>query len=262
LHSDGALTEGPSDLLYRRFTNRPAQILSVLAGLRGEWQAQILPLIAGAAAYWYPDDDFAALLDGLTPENDGEADVIDQLRTQYAKGQADQHPVTPQQEFSLGPLTARSRSFAENQSLFSMLQLGVQDGKYPWGYELLSGTPELLEDSNQDYTVVSGNLNLQYAAADGREYLIAMTTADASPATSLWTRRGARCGESEADLKTHYPDELVWLKSEEITSNSILPIPAADGAWIYEPGPGFMRIFFYVQDGAVAAIEVVNGIDG
>lgn len=266
LHSDGAYTEGPSDLLYRRFTKRPAQLLSVLAGLHIEWQAQLISLIAGAAAYWYPDDDLAALLDGLTPDGAGEIDLVTRLRERYEEGRADELAgrVTLPQEFSLGPLTEQSRDFAENQPLYSMLQLGVQDGTYPWGYELLSGTPEPLEggDLGQDYTVVSGNLNLQYMAADGQEYLIAMTTADDSPATSLWTRRGARCGNSEAVLKEHYPDELVWLDKDQVTSNSPLPIADHDGAWLYEPGPGFLRIFFYMKDGAVAAIEVVNGIDG
>lgn len=266
LHSDGAYTEGPSDLLYRRFIKRPAQLLPVLTRLHIEWQAQLISLIAGAAAYWHPDDDFAALLDGLTPADAAQADLIGRLRERYEEGRADELAghVTPAQEFALGPLTEKSRIFAENQPLDSMLQLGVQDGTYPWGYEHLSGTPEPLEGSDlgQGYTVVSGNLNLQYTAADGREYLLAMATADASPATSLWTRRGARCGDSESVLKEHYPDELVWLEKENISSYSTLPIPDHDGAWLYEPGPGFLRIFFYMKGGAVAGIEVVNGIDG
>ena len=267
IHADGAYYEGTSDMLYQRFAKDPGAIVTLLAKLHPDWQDALTSLLVGDAAVWYPDEDFTGLLDGLSPAGDAEQSVTDTLRAKYqaAKSAETAAAVTPEQEFSLGPLTQNSMTFPGNQPLFSMLQLGLQNGTYPWGYEALTGTPETVEgcDYGQGYRVVSGNLTLQYMDDEnGLQYLTSMTTADASPATALRTPRDIRCGDAEAVLKERYAGELSWLDRDHV------PAPASaadyDGAWIYEPGgeAGCMHIAFYMKDGAVAVLEVLNLIDG
>ena len=265
LHADGAYTEGPSELFYQRFAKEPGAIVTLLAGLHADWQDSLTALLADTAAARHPEADFSALLDGLSLTGDGERAVADTLREKYKEARATSAAaVTPGQEFSLGPLTERSRSFPDNQPLFSMLQLGLQDGSYPWGYEGLTGTPETVEgcDFGQGYRVVSGNLTLDFFEdAGGRQYLTSMTTEAASPTASVWTRRGARCGNTEAALQEVYPGELIWLDSDHISAPEGV---SCDGAWVYEPGgdAGCKHIAFFLKSGAVSAVEVADLMDG
>ena len=106
IHADGAYTEGTSDMLYQRFVKDPGAWLTLLGGLHAEWQDALTSLLAGDAAVWHPDEDFTALLDGLSPAGDAEQAVVDGLRTKYADAKTTRNStVTPEQEFSPGTLT-------------------------------------------------------------------------------------------------------------------------------------------------------------
>lgn len=218
------------------------------------------------AVYFFTDserEEFETLLkDHTAPQSDTEQTVWDLISAAYQKGSADQeaNQITPEQEFSLKPL---SEDLERNT-----LQLGVQEGKFPWGFEL-AGTPKALEGGDgygQVYEVTCGDsLTLLYTETDdGQQYLYSMTTEDASPATSLWTRRGAQCGETETDLKEHYPDELIYLDADHVGPSYGSLSVAYDGAWVYEPGGEAYckHILFFVKDGVVTAIEVADLIDG
>ena len=268
INSDGAFAE-ESDVLARRFLKNPERVMKSLVLVEeSPWEHKDM-MISGIgynAVYFSTGSErmeFETLLkDHAAPQSDAEQAVWNLISDAYQKGSADQkaNQVTPEQEFSLSPLSEDPEH--------TSLQLGVQEGKFPWNFAL-AGTPQALEVGDgygQVYKVTCGDsLTLRYTETDdGRQSLYAMTTEDASPATSLWTRRGARCGDLEADLKEHYPDELIYLDADHVgPSYGSLSVPY-DGAWVYEPGGEAYckHILFFMKNGVVVAIEVADLIDG
>lgn len=270
LNADGAFAESPFDLLAHRFLNNPEQVMKSLVLVEeSPWEHKdsmisgISYSVVGFSASGSSDRmEFETLLkDHTPPQSAAEAAVWSLISDAYQKGSADQkaNQIASEQEFSLRPLSEDPGNDA--------LQLGTQEGAFPWDFEL-AGTPRALgggDGSGQVYEVTCGDyLTLRYAEADdGKQYLYSMTTEDASPATSLRTRRGARCGESEADLKEHYPNELTYLDADHVAPSYGTLSVKYDGAWVYEPGgeAGCKHIIFFMKNGAVAAIEVANLMD-
>ena len=266
LNADGAFAE-MSDVLALRFLKNPERVMKALTIIEeSPWEHKD-SLISGigynAVCFSAYSDrvKFESLLKShAAPQSDTEQAVWDLITTAYQKGSADEeaNKITPEQEFSLSPLSADPGH--------SALQLGAQEGKFPWDFAL-TGTPKALEGGDgygRVYEVVCGNLTLRYAETDDGQYIYSMTTEDASGATSLRTRRGARCGDSEANMKEVYPDELIYLDADHAGSSYGSLSVKYDGAWVYEPGgeAHCKHILFFMKDGAVAAIEVADLMDG
>lgn len=274
IYADGAYAEAPLDLLYQRFLERPEDILDALALLDNAPYRQKGPplnidtVVAGpgySAAWRSPEEQaqFETVLDTCQPRSDAAQAVLEKIRTAYASMTAEtaQPQIAPEQEFALGPLTAGERDVSGNQPLPGMLQLGMQDGAYPWGYEQLTGTPQPRDGSDfgQGWTAEQEGLSLQYFTADdGHDYLVALLTTD--PALS--TPRGICCGDSAAAVQEAYPADLTKDDADGHAAVSLLSLPDCDSAWVYHPTPGFCRIFFCMKEDTVTAIQVVNGIDG
>ena len=274
IYADGAYAEAPFDLLYQRFLERPEDILDALALLDNAPYRQKGPpinidaVVAGpgySAAWRSPDEQaqFEAALEACRPRSDAAQAVLDKIRTAYKSMTAEvtQPQISPEQECALGPLTAEETDFSGNQPLPGMLQLGMQDGAYPWGYEQLTAVPQTCEGSDfgQGWTAEQDGLALQYFTADdGHDYLVALLTTD--PALS--TPRGVRCGDSAAAVQEAYPEDLTEQDADTLPTVSLLPLPDCDSAWVYHPTPGFCRIFFCMKEDTVTAIQAVNGIDG
>ena len=268
LNADGAFSEGPMDLLAHRFLKAPERVMKALILVEeSPWEHKNL-LISGigyeAVSFSAYNDrtEFEALLKNhAAPQSDTEGIVWDLISDAYQKGSAaeESQTVKPEQEFSLCPFGGEPEH--------DTLQLGVQEGEFPWGFPL-DGTPKAQEGGDtygQAYEVICKNaLTLRYTETDdGQQHLYSMTTEDSSPATSLWTRRGARCGDSEADLKTFYPDELIYLDVDHVGPSYGTLGVQYDGAWAYEPGgsAGCKHILFFMKDGTVAAMEVADLMD-
>lgn len=95
IHADGAYAEAPSDELYRRFIERPEDILRVLALLDGSPYAEkgadnlnIDGIVAAPgyyAAYLSAEEQaqFLTVLDTCRPEVAAEQAVLDKIRTAY-----------------------------------------------------------------------------------------------------------------------------------------------------------------------------------
>ena len=270
LNADGAFAE-MSDTLAWRFLRNPERVMkSLVMAEESPWEHKDIMIseigydVVGFSAPTSSDRmEFETLLkDHTAPQSDTEQTVWDLISAAYQKASAEQeaNKISAAQEFSLSPLSEDPRQDA--------LQLGAQEGKFPWGFEL-AGTPKALEGGDgfgQVYEVTCGDsLTLRYTETDdGQQHLYSMTTEDASPATSLWTRRGARCGETEADLKELYPDELIYLDADHVGPSYGSLSVSYDGAWVYEPGGEAYckHILFFMKDGTVVAIEVADLIDG
>ncbi|MPM95442.1 hypothetical protein SDC9_142596 [bioreactor metagenome] len=268
LKADGAFAEGPSDLLARRFLKNPENIVSVLSVVhQGPWKNKdvLIPSVGYSAAAWFTDGErteFEEILDSDTAaQSDAGRAVISAISAAYDKSMAEQesNKVTSEQEFSLAPLS--------EDTGHNTLRLGLQEGSFPWGFQL-SGTPQALSGGDTYgavYQADCGNLALYYSGRDdGQQYLYSMITEDASPATSLWTHRGARCGLKEEELQQYYPNELTYLDADHV-GPSYSPLGVEyDGAWVYEPGGEAYckHILFFMKAGAVTAIEVADLMDG
>lgn len=267
INSDGAFAE-ESDVLARRFLKNPERVMKSLVFVEeSPWEHKDM-MISGIgydAVYFSTDNgraEFETLLKNhAAPHSGAEQAVWDLISDAYQKGSADQgaSKIKPAQEFTLGPLGEDPEH--------DTLQLGAQKGTFPWGLER-TGTPKALEGGDsfgQAYEVTCGDsLTLRYTETDdGQQSLYSMTTTAVQPA-ALWTRRGVYCGYSEADLKEHYPDELMYLDADHVgPSYGSVSVPY-DGAWVYEPGgeAGCKHILFFMKDSVVVAIEVADLMDG
>ena len=262
IYADGAYAEAPFDLLARRFLERPEDILHVLALLdsspyrekQGPPHPNIDVIVAGpgytAAGRFYREDraDFEALLDALHPETAAEQAVLDKIRTAYESSVTEESPI--ETEFAL-IVPGEKR----------LLTLGVQEGTFPWGYEL-EGTVTYTgpgDTYGTVYEVDCGNLRLAYSVSpdDSTEYLFRLSTSthyDQSGGT-LCTPRGLYCGYSLAHLEEIYSHavELAGFQSDTY-----------DACYVYEPGglAYCKHIAFYITTGVVTAIQVEDLMDG
>ena len=136
------------------------------------------------------------LLDALHPETAAEQAVLDKIRTAYESSVTEESPI--ETEFAL-IVPGEKR----------LLTLGVQEGTFPWGYEL-EGTVTAADGDTYGtvYTVDCGDFQLTYSVdpEDGSEYLFRLSTSthyDQSGGT-LCTPRGLYCGYSLAHLEEIY----------------------------------------------------------
>ena len=174
--------------------------------------------------------------------------MLDKIRTAYESSVTEESPI--ETEFAL-IVPGEKR----------LLTLGVQEGTFPWGYEL-EGTVTYTgpgDTYGTVYEVDCGNLRLAYSVSpdDSTEYLFRLSTSthyDQSGGT-LCTPRGLYCGYSLAHLEEIYSHvvELAGFQSDTY-----------DACYVYEPGGlAYCRhIAFYITDGVVTAIQVEDLMDG
>ena len=253
IHSDGAYTEAPSDLLTRRFLERPEDILKVLTVLdQSPYHAKyphIDAIVAGpgySAANGYREDrtDFQEILDTLHPEDPAEQAVLEKIRTAYDSAASGYEESPIETEFSL-IVPGEKR----------VLTLGTQEGTFPWGYDL-SGTVTYTGSGDTYgtvYEVDCGDLHLAYSVNpdDGTEYLFRLSTTvpyDRSEGY-LCTTRGLYCGYDTQHLMEIYSHAV---QLDAFQSDTY------DACYVYEPGgdAGCKHIAFFTQDGVVAKIHL------
>ena len=253
IHSDGAYTEAPSDLLFRRFLERPEDILKVLTVLDQSPYRTKYPhidaIVAGpgyTAATSYREDraDFQEILDTLPPEDPAEQTVLEKIRTAYESASSDAEESPIETEFSL-IVPGEKR----------ILTLGTQEGTFPWGYDL-SGT--VTDSGSGDtygtvYEVDCGDLQLAYSVSpdDGTEYLFRLSTTvpyDRSEGY-LCTTRGLYCGYDIQHLREIYSHTV---QLDAFQSDTY------DACYVYEPGGNAYckHIAFFTNDGVVTKIQL------
>lgn len=259
LHADGAYAEAPSDLLFRRFLERPEDLLKVLAALdNAPYRAKyphVDAIVAGpgyAAANSYREDraDFQEMLDTLHPEDPAEQAVLEKIRTAYDSAASDAEESPIETEFSL-IVPGEKR----------VLTLGTQEGTFPWGYDL-SGTVTNTgpgDTYGTVYEVDCGDLQLAYSVNpdDGTEYLFRMSTTvpyDRSEGC-LCTSRGLYCGYDTQHLMEIYSHAV---QLDTFQSDTY------DACYVYEPGGDAYckHIAFFTNDGVVTKIELEDLQDG
>ncbi len=253
IHSDGAYAEAPSDLLLRRFLERPQDILKVLALMDSSPYEQKDAIVAGpgySAANWlYREDEaaFRSILDTCKPETPAEQAVLDKIRSAYQSASADAPPSPIETEFSLIVP-------GEKQ----VLTLGPQEGTFPWGYDL-QGTALPAgggDTSGAVYEVDCGGLRLSYSVSpdDGTEFLFRMSTDLTYDSGFFCTPRGFYCGCGEDSLSHYYSTAVPW--DTYVGDNG-------DVCYIYEPGGDAhcKHIAFFARDGVVVRMEIEDLID-
>ncbi len=236
LHADGAYAEAPSDLLYRRFIERPDEILKLLTMLDTSPYSKAYPYMAavtagpGCHAAWLSLDEqaeFLAALDSCQPESEAEQDVLDRMRTAYEGTREDAYYVP----FCM---------VAEDQ----YLTLGPQEGSFPWGQALHEVSRETGggDGFGTVYTVDCGVLTLRYnATEESGEFLYLID----SSTPGVRTIAGVGVGNTEEDILAAYP-----------TASFAPDWDGSRDARVY-PGDGEMlgsHIAFCVEDGQVVRI--------
>lgn len=256
IHADGAYAEAPSDLLARRFLERPEEILKVLALLDSapykNVYSHIDGIVAGPgyAANWFYREDKAALqeiLSALRPASPAEQAVLEKIRAAYGSVTSGGEEAPIETEFSL-IVPGEKR----------LLTLGAQEGTFPWGYAL-EGTVTSTGSGDTYgtvYEVDCGELQLAYSVSpdNGTEYLFRLSTSASYDQSGGYfcTPRGFYCGYDLAHLR-------------EVYSRAVeLPSDRYDTCYVYEPGgDAFCKhIAFFLKDGVVTSIEVEDLIDG
>lgn len=236
LHADGAYAEAPSDLLYRRFVERPDEILKLLTMLdtspyqESHPQVDAITASPGYHAAWLSLDEqaeFLAALDSCQPETEAERTVLERMRTAYEGTREDAY-------------YAPFCMVAEGQ----YLTLGPQEGAFPWEHALHGVSRETGggDGFGTVYTVDCGVLTLRYNATDeSGEFLYLLD----SSTPGVRTIAGVGVGDTEEDILAAYP-----------TASFAPDWDGSRDAWVY-PGDGEMlgcHIAFCVEDGQVVRI--------
>ena len=236
LHADGAYAEAPSDLLYRRFVERPDEILKLLTMLdtspyqESHPQVDAITASPGYHAAWLSLDEqaeFLAALDSCQPETEAERTVLERMRTAYEGTREDTY-------------YAPFCMVAEGQ----YLTLGPQEGAFPWEHALHEVSRETGggDGFGTVYTVDCGVLTLRYnATEESGEFLYLLD----SSTPGVRTIAGVGVGDTEEDILAAYP-----------TASFAPDWDGSRDAWVY-PGDGEMlgcHIAFCVEDGQVVRI--------
>ena len=196
LHADGAYAEAPSDLLYRRFVERPDEILKLLTMLdtspyqESHPQVDAITASPGYHAAWLSKEEqaeFLAALDSCQPETAAEQAVLERMRAAYEDTWEDAY-------------YAPFCMVAEGQ----YLTLGPQEGAFPWEHALHEVSRETGggDGFGTVYTVDCGVLTLRYNATDeSGEFLYLLD----SSTPGVRTIAGVGVGATEKDILAAYP---------------------------------------------------------
>ena len=144
----------------------------------------------------------------------------------------------------------------------SFLELGSQEGEYPFGTPLsLDGEETVVKGDNWEAVYTIDNLNtggirLTYAHMDGQPDTILKL--EAAYTKEISTPRGIHVGSTKAEVVGAYGMDLVYCFKEE--GSDILA--EHDYFYAYQPQEAFSNsICFFMEDGLVSGIRVENMLD-
>ena len=144
----------------------------------------------------------------------------------------------------------------------SFLELGSQEGEYPFGTPLsLDGEETVVKGDNRETVYTIDNLNtggirLTYAHMDGQPDTILKL--EAAYTKEISTPRGIHVGSTKAEVVGAYGMDLVYCFKEE--GSDILA--EHDYFYAYQPKDAFSNsICFFMEDGLVSGIRVENMLD-
>ena len=160
---------------------------------------------------------------------------------------------TPQSDFSLILGWTEDGSF---------LELGAQEGEYPFGVPLLPDSEEAAAKGDNGDTVhtigdpKTDGIRLTYSHMDGQpDTIIKLETAYTK---EISTPRGIHVGSTKAEVVGAYGMDLVYCFKEE--GSDILA--EHDYFYAYQPKEAFSNsICFFMKDGLVSGIRVENMLD-
>ena len=160
---------------------------------------------------------------------------------------------TPQSDFSLILGWTEDGSF---------LELGAQEGEYPFGVPLLPDSEEAAAKGDNGDTVhtigdpKTDGIRLTYSHMDGQpDTIIKLETAYTK---EISTPRGIHVGSTKAEVVGAYGMDLVYCFKEE--GSDILA--EHDYFYAYQPKEAFSNsICFFIEDSLVSGIRVENMLD-
>ena len=143
----------------------------------------------------------------------------------------------------------------------SFLELGSQEGEYPFGTPLsLDGEETVVKGDNGETVYTIDNLNtggirLSYAHMDGQpDTIIKLETAYTK---EISTPRGIHVGSTKSEVVGTYGSELVYCVKEENDT-----LVEHDYFYAYQPQEAFSNsICFFMEDSLVSGIRVENMLD-
>lgn len=255
IYADGAYAEAPGDLLYQRFLERPEDILEALALLDNSPYREKGPPMnidavvngPGASAAWLSFDqqiEFLNVLGRCQPQTEAEQAVLDKIRAAYERN------------------TASTKEAVNSQFALDvdgkLLCLGTQEGSFPWGYGLTAESQTHHEASDgadpfEETDCGAFTVSYNVSPEDGAESVFRMIV----DGPGIATAGGISVGSSEADVLAAYPSAVAVKAVGEDQWG-------ADYGLVFEPGQwAFCKhITFFMKDGAVAAMEIEDLMDG
>ena len=143
----------------------------------------------------------------------------------------------------------------------SFLELGSQEGEYPFGTPLsLDGEETVVKGDNRETVYTIDNLNtggirLTYAHMDGQPDTILKL--EAAYTKEISTPQGIHVGSTKSEVVGTYGSELVYCVKEENDT-----LVEHDYFYAYQPQEAFSNsICFFMKDGLVSGIRVENMLD-
>ena len=143
----------------------------------------------------------------------------------------------------------------------SFLELGSQEGEYPFGTPLsLDGEETVVKGDNGETVYTIDNLNtggirLTYAHMDGQPDTILKL--EAAYTKEISTPQGIHVGSTKSEVVGTYGSELVYCVKEENDT-----LVEHDYFYAYQPQEAFSNsICFFMKDGLVSGIRVENMLD-
>ena len=144
----------------------------------------------------------------------------------------------------------------------SFLELGAQEGEYPFGVPLLPDSEEAAakgDDGDTVHTIgdpKTDGIRLTYAHMDGQPDTIRKL--ETAYTKEISTPRGIHVGSTKAEVVGAYGMDLVYCFKEE--GSDILA--EHDYFYAYQPKDAFSNsICFFMEDGLVSGIRVENMLD-
>ena len=143
----------------------------------------------------------------------------------------------------------------------SFLELGSQEGEYPFGTPLsLDGEETVVKGDNRETVYTIDNLNtggirLTYAHMDGQPDTILKL--EAAYTKEISTPQGIHVGSTKSEVVGTYGSKLVYCVKEENDT-----LVEHDYFYAYQPQEAFSNsICFFMKDGLVSGIRVENMLD-
>ena len=160
-----------------------------------------------------------------------------------------------------GPATDFALIWTDGEGHETFLELGAQDGPFPFGRELELTEPEEVQDTDYHLTTLHradcGGVTVEYLHTEADperdqpegDSITGLSTI----AAGVWTPRGIGVGDTRAALTAAYGDDLVYCLKEE----SGYTLVQHDNYYAYQTAEQpASALLFFLRDGLVAGIRV------